>query len=90
MLYKKEQISVEYFEEGGVFYSEKRKKFYALDEFGSEIFKYIDQLDCIHIDIIIKHFINIYNVDEAVIYKDIHMFFNNLIEYGVLSIIQGE
>lgn len=90
MHYKKENISIEYFEEGGVFYSDKSDKFYALDEFGSEIWKYIDSAEEFELNQLVTHFSEIYNVDESVISRDLIKFFDDLVKFGALSKIDGD
>ncbi|MBQ6171872.1 MAG: PqqD family protein [Clostridia bacterium] len=87
MRYKKEKISIEYFEEGSVFYSDRSKKFYALDEAGTEIWKYIDSMEEFEISQLVIILSSKYGVDESIITKDLNAFLDKLIKIGALSII---
>ena len=90
MTYRKEKISIEYFENGGVFYSEKNDKFYALDELGAEIWKYIDSFEVIEFKQLVMHLLKQYKIDESELSRDLLTYLDTLIEFGALSKIDGD
>ena len=75
---KNKDITAEYFEEGGVLYNNETDIFYAMDEMGAEIFKFIEENDNAGLEIILNRTVEQYDVPKDVAEQDINTYLNEL------------
>ena len=92
MLYKiKSELNIEYFEDGAVFYIEEENKFYALDEFASELIAHIQSIDkrTFTTEDLLNHFFDVYEVEIEQMRSDINAFLYNLINMDLLNMVEN-